>query len=95
MYLWYIPVLEPQILVETQQPSHQPGGVPAVVPDQKREGAMNEVELGFVHRLQLRSPVRVGDDDMTAIGEVVRSGPKNCVPCLGEILKGEEEHEPT
>ena len=68
--------------------------MPAVVPNKKREGAMNEVKLGFIHRLQLRPPVRVGDDDMTALRETVHRRPKDGIPRLGKILKGEEEHEP-
>lgn len=55
---------------------------------------MNEVKLGFIHRLQLRPPVRVGDDDMTALRETVHRRPKDGIPRLGKILKGEEEHEP-
>lgn len=68
--------------------------MPAVVPNKKREGSMHEVKLGFVYRLQLRPPIRVGDDDVAAVREIVRCGSKNCIPRLGEILKGEEKHKP-
>lgn len=65
-----------------------------MIPNKKRKRAVNQVKLGFIYRLQLRPPICVRDDDMTAAREVVCSGPKNCVPRLGEILKREEEHEP-
>lgn len=66
-----------------------------MVPNKKREGEMDEVKLGFIYRLQLRPPVGVGDDDVTAVREVVGGRSENCIPRLGEILKGEEEHEPS
>lgn len=89
-----VPVLEPQVLVETQEPPQDPGGVPTVVPDKEREGTVNEVKLRFVYRFEFRPPICVRHDDVTAVREIVCSGSEHCIPRLGEILKGEEEYEP-
>lgn len=90
----HLPVLKSQVLVEPMQPPHEPAGVPAVIPDKERERAVHEVKLRFVHGHQVRSPVRVRDDDVRGVGKVVRCRAKNSVPCLGEVHKGEVEDEP-
>lgn len=90
----HLPVLKSQVLVEPMQPPHEPAGVPAVIPDKERERSVNKVKLRFVHGRQVWSPVRVRDDDVRRVWEVVRCRAKNGVPCLGEVHKGEGEDKP-